>query len=186
MKQYVCALITVGVMLLAASVSTADEYLWDQMNDLFPPSIYRDIGTFSSFGQGFTPNLDYLEVVQLKIQNFSADTCEITVNIHSNSITGPLIGSSSTTTISDPFSTHVATFIFESIPLLPQNLYVMEFFQTRGYAGVAGYSPATYPEGCAILWGIPYDNIDNWFREGVFEQTALERLTWGSLKNLCW
>ncbi len=182
MQQNQLFAIAFVLIFFAVSVSLADEFTWDQTNDLQQPNIYRDISTFSPFGQEFTPNLDYVQVIQLVISNFLPDPAKITINIRSDSITGILLGTSNTITLPGNY-TGIATFPFISVALQPRNLYVMEVVRTSGNAGVGGYSPATYQQGCAVLFGIPYDNIDIWFREGLFEGSALERLTWGSIKN---
>lgn len=171
------------VLFLIVSVSLADEFFWDQTNDNYQPDIYRDIVTFSPFGQEFTPNLGYLEVVQLTISNFLPDPAEIVISIHSDSISGPILGMSNTVTIPGYYS-GLATFLFTAVSVEPGNLYVIEFVRNLGNAGVGGYSPATYPQGCAVLWGVPYGGIDLWFREGLWEESALQRFTWGSIKRL--
>jgi len=187
MKQDRYALITIAAMLLSASVSIADEYLWDQTNDYFSPQLGQSIQAFSPIGQEFMPSLNCLEIVQLHIYNESGSS-EFIVNIYSGSITGSLLGTSNTVAVSG-FYLGVLTFTFDSITLLPQTLYVMEIVQIVGANGgvsSSGVGYSTYPLGCQILSGIPMENNDLWFREGVLEGSTLSRLSWGSIKNLCW
>ena len=182
------AIVTLTLILFAVSSCPADEYLWDQTNDWFNPSLSQSIEHFSPIGQEFTPNLDYVEVFQLWIYNVSEYPGDFVVNIRSNSITGPLLGTSSTSTLPGWFI-GLVTFDFEPVPLVPQTLYVIELVQTVGTGGSVyskGDSQSTYPLGCQILWGLPQDNNDLWFREGILEVSALQMMTWGSLKNLCW
>jgi hypothetical protein len=152
---------------------------------LFSSSGYLSAQAFAPAGQEFSPILNSLEVVQLEIANLM-DTAEFIVNIHSESITGPVIGTSSTVTISGYFL-DIVTFVFEPVPLQPQNLYVMEIVQTVGTEGNigSGTNYSSYPLGCRILYGHQYENSDFWFREGTIE-AAMYRSTWAAVKNCCW
>lgn len=182
MKKYGYAQLTVAVIFLAASVSFADEYSWDQTNDYFSPQINQSIEYFSPIGQEFTPSMSCLEVVQLIICNESGYS-EFIVSIYSDSITGTLLGTSETVTVSG-FYLDILTFSFDELNLSPQNLYVMEISQTEGTnAGVSSSGYPTYPLGCQMLYGVPHEDNDLWFREGVFEGSAMDRFSWGSLKS---
>ncbi|MCK5133705.1 MAG: hypothetical protein KAR40_16320 [Candidatus Sabulitectum sp.] len=174
------AFVLIAIIALNAQ---ANEYVWDQVNDYTTPDIYRDIATFSPFGQEFTPSLNCLEIVELEVSNFMSDPARLTINIRSDSITGLLVGTSNTVTIQG-YYTGKSTFLFFPVELQPGSKYIIELIRTEGNAGIGGYSPAGYPSGCAVLWGVPYDEIDLWFREGVIKETALHRLTWGSIKTL--
>jgi hypothetical protein len=187
MKQDGYAVIIFVITFLSASVSIADEYLWDQTNDYFSPPCGQGIQPFSPIGQEFLPSFDCLEVVQLYIINIYG-AAELVVNIYSESITGTLIGTSSTEALSG-YYVGVVTFSFDPISLVPHTLYVMEILQTagnEGHVGSSGGPNSTYPYGCQILSGIPVENNDLWFRKGVLEGTALNRLSWGLIKNFCW
>lgn len=186
MRQVKGMLITLALLHLALSSCLAEEYLWDQTNDLFSSSGCLSVQAFSPVGQEFSPILNCLEVVQLEITNIM-DDAEFIVNIHSESITGPVIGTSSTVTISGYFS-GIVTFIFDPLPLQPQSLYVFEIVQTVGTEGGIGNGTnySSYPLGCKILHGNPYENSDFWFREGIIEVTAMHRLTWAAVKSCCW
>lgn len=122
-------------------------------------------------------------IVELEVSNFLPDLAKLTINIRCDSITGLLVGTSNTVTVQGWY-TGETTFLFFPVELQPGNIYVIELIRAEGNAGIGGYSPAGYPSGCAVLWGEPYDEIDIWFREGVIKETALHRLTWGSIKAL--
>ncbi len=180
MKQYGYAQLTVSVILLAASVSFADEYSWDQTNDEITTGGHG-IQAFSPIGQEFIPCLNCLEVVQLYIMNESGDS-EFVVKIYSDSITGTLLGTSIPVAVSG-FYLDSLTFTFQEIPLTPQNQYVMEILQPIGTSGSVLHTGSSYQMGCEILSGVPYENMDLWFREGMFSGSAMERLSWGSIKG---
>ena len=172
-----------AIILLISTTAIADEYLWDQTNDFFEPTGAQGIYAFSPIGQEFIPDFNSLEVVQLYIVNIEG-TAEFFVEIYSGNIAGPLIGSSNLISISG-FYIGPVTFTFDTVLLIPGIQHVMIINETYGDAGV-GSIGSTYPSGCQILSGIPQANNDLWFREGVFEGSALNRLSWGSIKNLCW
>ena len=185
MKQYMCIPLNAVLILFAAQVSMADEYAWDQTNDYFSPQVYQSIQAYSPIGQEFTPNLSCLEVVQLYIYNESEDS-EFVVSIYSDSITGTLLGTSNPVAVSG-FYLDVLTFSFSAaITLTPQNLYVIKISQIEGTSGgvsSSGGSSSTYPYGCQILSGIPQEDSDLWFREGVLEGSPLERFSWAYIKT---
>ncbi len=162
-----------------------DGYIWDQSNYLLKPGSRRNVENYSPMGQEFTPDSTILEIVQLHMHNYDTSPTHLSVNILADSITGTLVGSSSLTILPADFD-GTATFLFYPVPLEPQHLYVFEIVLISGSAGVYGPSSGSpYPGGRTILSGVPYENIDLWFREGLLEGSALERLTWGSIKKSC-
>lgn len=180
MKQNGCAQFLISVALFFTPVSMAEEYIWDQINDSTIQG-GQSIQSFSPIGQEFIPSLDCLEVLQLHIQNESGYS-EFMVNIYPDSITGHVLGTSNVVAVSE-FYFDVLTFTFETVILLPHNLYVMEILQTVGLnGGVSHCGSNTYPLGRQILSGVPQEGNDLWFREGVLEGTVLDRLSWGSIK----
>ena len=110
------------------------------------------------------------------------NTAGLIVKIHSESITGPVIGISSTTTI-PAVNASIATFNFGSVQLVPQNLYVIDIIQASAAASVGDFSSPSYPLGSMIIWGEENYGVDIWFREGIYQEAALEGLSWGSIKS---
>jgi len=184
MKQNRSSQVLISMVLLFASFSMAEEYYWDQTNDSIVQG-GQSIQLFSPIGQEFMPSLNDLEVVQLRILNESGYS-EFKVNVYPDSITGHLLGSSNVVALYEYYY-DIVTFTFETITLIPHNLYVIEILQTVGANGGVSLSGSnTYPLGRQILSGVPQENNDLWFREGVFEGTVLERLSWGSIKYSFW
>jgi hypothetical protein len=172
-------------VLLLASVAVSDDYTWDQTNDTFSPGSGYGIISASPIGQEFLPGLNSLEVVQLQICN-PTGIAHLLVSIYSDTITGTLIASSDTVSISSGYD-DIVTFLFNSAALVPATQYVMAVAQIDGdsFVRCANSSSSTYLWGRLILAGTPEENEDFWFREGILG-SALEGFTWGSIKNLSW
>ena len=191
MARIANVLVLLAVLLIAAIPVHADEYVWDQTNDVMDPlpepMSSHNVIMFSPVGQEFVPNLEYLDVVQLWLSDRNHGTAgpaNFIVNIRQGTIGGPIIGTSETTTL--PGGHHgVATFVFETVPLVPQSLYVMELVQLTSsnwmVSGLSGWS--TYPLGRRILVGVPYENADLWFREGIGGAVPVRAVTWGEVKH---
>jgi hypothetical protein len=179
----------VGVLLLVLLAWTmrAKAYVWDQVYDCQFPTLREYILDSSPVGQEFVPDLDYLEVVQLWVHDADprpGSDGVFRVRIHSGSITGPLIGTSYDVTIPDNRS-RVATFLFDTVPLVPQSLYVIELIQAVGGQRWMVWScEGGYPRGCNIMAGVRLTSLDLWFREGVQEASAVQPLSWGRIKSL--
>ncbi len=184
MKVVIKFVFSLAVLLLLSSTAIAEEYIWDQTTYMAKPGSYLNIEWFSSIGQEFTPNLTNLEVVQLEITN-AVSPAEFSVNIYSASFNGCLIGTSFTTTLPGNFD-GTATFLFESLSLQPQQLYLLELVTSQETAMVrASYAP-NYLQGRGVLFGIPDEEIDLYFREGIIIENVLERLSWASIKHQSW
>jgi len=102
-----------------------------------------------------------------------------------------IVGTSSPVTLStNSFTSDITSFDFASpVPLVPNNLYVIEAVLASGGArgiGSSGGPLSTYPGGNQILKGVPQPNNDLWFREGIKvpipePSSVLGILTFGTL-----
>lgn len=181
-------LATFAIFVIAGLPVHAEEYAWDQSNDSFIPLLTQNASIYSPIGQEFVPNLTYLDVVQLWIQDMkigSTQPADFIVNIREGTIRGRILGTSATATLAGGFN-GIVTFTFEAVQLVPQTLYVIELVQGSGQGwGVkssgGGYS--TYPRGRQILGGEPQENNDLWFREGRVGTVPVQAVTWGQVKK---
>ena len=193
----------VGVVCVAVAVSTTPVQaapsftIVDQSNANFNPSLFQNIQAFSPIGQEFIPNLLSLNFVDLFTANFGGfnNVSNLFVNIHQGTITGPIVGTSSLVTLSSTniSSSDISSFDFASpVPLVPNNLYVIEAVLASGGArgiGSSGGPLSSYPGGNQILNGVPQPNNDLWFREGIKvpipePSSVLGILTFGILAGL--
>ncbi len=187
MRKLRTALWSISLLLVVSTLASADEYIWDQVNDSFTPGNLNSIIHIGPIGQEFIPSLDYLEVVEVWACNWSgpADPPTIVVMIYSDHIGGSLMGTSSAVTLAPAFE-GVATFVFEAVSLVPGERYVLEVVLSSGGNAAVGTTGGTdtYPFGHIIRWGEPDEGTDLWFREGVFTPSVVRQLTWGRLKQL--
>jgi hypothetical protein len=180
--------IAIVLLFVVAAPVHADDYVWDQVNDAYDPPLDQNVLIFSPVGQEFLPNLPMLHVVQVWLTDYidrGSVPATFIVNIHAGTINGPIVGTSTALTLPGTFN-DVATFIFEPVSLVPQSLYVMEVVQlTSTNWGIRslGGGGATYPLGHQILAGVPREDNDLWFREGIMSPVRGETVTWGQVKS---
>ncbi|NIM18700.1 MAG: hypothetical protein GTO51_00395 [Candidatus Latescibacteria bacterium] len=143
----------------------AVKYYLDQVCDLLQPDSFHNIVHYRPVGQEFVPNISALDIVQVWLEVDSP--ADLIVNIRSGTITGPIEGTSEVLTFPGRFN-GIATFEFERVDLVPQEMYVIELVQQSGQNCLIGYRrEANYPYGRFILNGTPWEYDDAWFREGV-------------------
>ncbi|MGI8997376.1 MAG: hypothetical protein ACR2GW_11980 [Pyrinomonadaceae bacterium] len=136
---------------LSATSVLADPIIIDQRNDDFTPQ-----GGFGfaagPLGQEFTPTLSGLNVVEILI-GLNIPNSVGGVNIRIGSISGAIIGTSNLTTVDPnlPPGFSVLRFNFASVvPLVPENIYVIELFLVSGGYGPVFSDTDTYARGRAI------------------------------------
>jgi hypothetical protein len=127
-------------------------------------------------GQEFTPSLGGLDFVEVSLNNsIASNTGTFEIAIHQSNIAGPVLSVSDQVVIpqSNPH------FEFSSrVPLVAGDLYVLEVIQLAGDSGwtieVPSYAVVNrqtidmnYPGGRLIYGGVPQNNQDMLFREGI-------------------
>ncbi len=149
----------------------------DQANEFFDPegnsSLYN-IEYFRPVGQEFRPSLNALNFVDLMLWDFYGPQGYqyggLKVYIHQSTIDGPIIGSSSTLTL--PFTYEgEGRFTFPAlVPLIPGETYVLQVRVVSGGDWGVGFSGApVYAGGRVILQGMPIEEDDLFFREGLID-----------------
>ena len=128
------------------------------MNQISPP-----------WGQSFTPAQFSVGFVKFMFNNGNINGLGATiyVNLVSDSISGTIIGTSTSVTMPNAFA-GPATFLFPSpVPLTPGTTYYFEpMLQSVGtWDIVAG--PYNYPGGSVFVGGTAAPASDFWFREGI-------------------
>jgi len=162
--------------------ANAQSLIIDQSNDGFIPG---DFGTAwiaiqnnGPLGQTFTPTLSYLDYVELYTKDTKSSIdpgtvgAELFVNIRKNSITGSIIGTSSTITLANDFG-GITHFDFHTpLSLIPGDNYVIEVNASGDLwtvGDIGSLFTDSYPDGQAIVKGqfssLGYSDL--WFREGI-------------------
>jgi hypothetical protein len=193
-------LLAAAALVFLASLASAQDFVVDQAADNFAPGVYYGIWSHTPLGQEFTPSLDHVDVVELRIH---ATTCTLfQVLIREDTIQGEILGSA--TKILDWPNAPVERFEFdEPVPLVPGQRYVIEVRDLSGADGSLGIRwTKPYSGGRLICHGVPWNSWDAWFREGVWvfppvltaanpwfrdgvgAFTPVEATTWGAIKSM--
>lgn len=142
-------------------------------------------------GQEFTPSLSALDVVELVTRDgdqMIGGGANLYVNIRGDTITGSILGTSSTVTLPNGFY-GVTQFDFASlVSLTPANRYVIEVVASGDDWRVENKEMDPYPGGRVIYQGAPQSAWDLRFREGlsVPEPSTVVLLSMGTLALLAY
>ena len=171
-----------AMLVFLATAAAAQEFVIDQANDGFMPSLYYGIYLHTPIGQEFRPSFDHVDVVELRIDS-SVDTL-FQVNIRDDLIAGDIIGSATAT--AEVCSNSIVRFEFDApVPVIPQGRYVIQVLDLVGGSAALGLATSDqYPGGRFICEGEPVEAWDAWFREGVWASTPTQALTWGAIKSM--
>jgi len=126
-------------------------------------------------GQSFTPSLDGVGFVRLQLfdQNRSNSLgATVYVNLRSDSITGPIIGTSDPITMPDnfgiPLSSGFVTFFFPAtVSIQPGTTYFFQPVVQSGDSWAILAGVFNYGGGAEYAFGSASSSADYWFREGV-------------------
>lgn len=145
-------------------------FVYDQSSSIEsnPGEFSVTIQTSQPFGQSFTPALNEVGFVRLRIFSFSS-AGSLFVNLRENSITGNVLAATSPAAIPSGFTGYVDFFFTSPPPVTPGITY---FFQPSVISG-AGLSAGShngfgYTGGQAFVNGNAVLGHDLWFREGIY------------------
>jgi hypothetical protein len=158
------------------AVLSQDVFVYDQQSSTTDWAPYCggvfSPGTPPGQGQSFTPSLSAVGFIQLKLKDAfpgNSTGAIMQIDLRSDSITGPLLGTSLPVEMADGF-TGTADFLFApEIAVTPEVMYYFEFRVTAGdfWCVDAMEHVYNYPRGTAIVMGRPDPSGDVWFREGI-------------------
>lgn len=178
LKTTLLSVIAFGLSFLPTKAG-ASQFIVDQKNDNFTPSLFQSIQTLSPIGQEFTPTLNSLDFVELFTQDFGRSNnplgANLFVNIRSGDISGSILGTSDIVSLADKFSGITQFNFSKTVTLNPEQKYVIEAKFASGSdnwaLGSSGGPVSTYPNGNLIstVKGVTTSNSKNdlWFREGA-------------------
>ena len=143
----------------------------DQANEAYYPPSTWNIEYFHPMGQEFTPALTSLNFVNLMLMDFYGHgyvTGELAVSIHAGTITGPVLGTSESLILQPTFQ-GIGHFDFSApVSLTPGATYVIQVdVLSGGDWGVGASGISTYVYGREIQSGVPVEDNDLFFREGI-------------------
>ena|ERR1051325_1187771 len=159
-------LIFTTVLVTACFVRGQGNWVYDQQstNLIEGAALLNNLG--QPMGQSFTPSLASVGFVTLNLyNNFSGS---VYVNLRSNSITGPILSSTTPVFMPDSFF-GITNFLFAApVAVIPGVIYYLQPEIQSGSAGFASYvTDASYVGGSAIYQGVPVLDRNLWFREGI-------------------
>jgi len=115
-------------------------------------------------GQSFTPTLNSIGFVELQLIN-GVSTSTFTVNLHNDSITGPILGTTAPVAYT---GSGFYDFLFSNpISLTPGTKYYFEPVVSSGGFAQTYFTFIQYTGGDLIQSGVTRSDRDLWFQEGI-------------------
>lgn len=165
---------------------------YDQQSATMPvgPDLTIDIQSYEPVGQSFVPSLTSVGFVQLELfdgQPNNGVGATLYVNLRSDSITGPIVSSTSPVFMPDtPLGGGVTNFFFSTPAIVtPGTTYFFEVVVQSGDMWRVNDIGNSYHSGRAYISGIAQQFDSLWFREGIVvpEPTSTLLLL---LAAFCW
>jgi hypothetical protein len=126
-------------------------------------------------GQSFTASLNGVDFIRLMVLDANLSNglgATLYVNLRTNSITGPILGSTASVTFPDNFNGTANFFFTNTVFLSSGTLYYFEPVVRSGdlWRNMAG--EYNYPGGTAFALGTASPGSDLWFREGLVPEPS--------------
>jgi len=121
------------------------------------------------FGQSFVPTLSSIGFVRLFMfpGGPASPNATVNVNLLSDSITGPVLGSTAPSTITNYFSGYMNFYFTTPVTLHPGTTYYLQPVATAGDPVTDVMGGFTYANGSLFIQGIEHVGEALWFREGI-------------------
>jgi len=175
---------------LAVAPAAAQDYVIDQQCS---PEIYGaySIRLGAAIGQEFIPTLAVMNVAEVLVVNGTTSNsapADLFAVVHADSIAGPILGTSATTLVDDPFSGIVRLVFPVPVVLTPGALHVLEIrsMETIGNPMMRmGDQEGACPGVSGVFLGQRfYGGGDFWYRTGADAGLPARPASWGALKSL--
>ncbi|TSA41348.1 MAG: PEP-CTERM sorting domain-containing protein [Verrucomicrobiales bacterium] len=162
----------VQLVCLAFSLHTHAQgtFVYDQQSINVVEGIAHINNANQPMGQSFTPSLSTVAFVDLYL--YDADALHfagatVTVNLRAGSVTGTLLGTSSSVTMPDQFF-GIVNFVFSTpVSVVPESLYYFQPVVLAGDSWSDYVTDGSYTRGAQISSGLPVASRNLWFREGI-------------------
>ena len=158
----------------ASTGSAQGTFQYDQqsLNHSIGANVLYDIQGNEPIGESFTPSLSSVGFVQLNPFDSRPNNglgAMLYVNLRSNSITGPVLGSTFPVFMPEtPSGIGVTNFFFSTpIPVVPGTTYFLEVIVQSGDIWGLNTLPDLYSGGTMFYQGAAQPLQDLWFREGI-------------------
>jgi hypothetical protein len=162
----VCISSIIAIMIIVSRGAFGQGFIYDQQSGTDVSQIEGGVG--ASVGvQSFTPTLSSVGFFQVYVSSSSGG--DLRIDLISDGLSGPLLGSSQTATFQGPYF-GVVDFVFPtSVSVTPDVKYYFQPVSLTGSWswGLLASFYATYPGGTAFFNGSPSTSNDFWFREGI-------------------
>ncbi len=169
---------SLGILTLFAALCTCGQgtiFLYDQQSST--DEGYYGYGAGPSYqimlpttGQSFTPSLSGIDFIRLELNDSTpAGTLGTTwfLNLHSDTIHGPILGTTATVGLPGGFTGAVNFFFPSTIPLTPGTSYWFDLNSPDGGAWHVVDGTFNYPGGISWAGDLARPGADYWFREGL-------------------
>jgi hypothetical protein len=166
-------LVALPAALITARDTRAAGAQIDQANEVFTSRMSRNIDGLGPIGQEFRPELRKLNMVELFVDDASCSAdggpgAELKVRIRRGSIQGDVIAESPAVVFPNCFAGILRFEFAKDVKVAPGNTHVIELVPVAGQASAYGNDRgSTYPRGRQIIQGVPHEDKDLWFREGL-------------------
>jgi hypothetical protein len=179
------------VFLSLVSGYTQGTFVYDQQSSVegLPGEFGLVIQISQPCGQSSTPGLSTVGFVRLRLADASFDGLGaiVHVNLVENSITGNVLGSSTSVFMADGFGVgfnrYVDFFFSNPLSVVPGATYfVQPVVESGGPWSVGYHNGFGYGNGTMFVQGQPSEPFDLWFREGI---VVPEPGTWALLLVGC-
>lgn len=173
MKNSIFTSATLALVVATLVAHSQGTFIYDQQsvpNDTTGGEGAPVIQANGPVGQSFTPLLPGVGFVRLFLFDLSLNGIGATIflNLRSDSMTGPILGSTQPVFMADGFTGRTNFFFPTEVAVSPGTTYIFELVvQSGDNWRVIDDSQFNYPGGTAFGQGLPAPPFDLWFREGI-------------------
>lgn len=129
------------------------------------------IQQLAPYGQSFTPSLSVVGFIRLTLYDNDPNNglgATLLLRLRANSISGPILDSSSAVVLTNGFIGRVNFFFGSGVPVNAGDTYVFETVVQSGDLWKITAGEYNYPGGTVFANGLPVGGMsDVWFREGI-------------------
>jgi hypothetical protein len=167
------------LQLMALAACAQGTFIYDQQSATNDGPVPFGAGTVlqtaSPYGQSFTPSMngvDFIRLLLLDGNRTNGVGATLSINLRTNSITGPILASTASVALPDSFDDVVNFFFTNTVTLSPGAVYYFEPVERFGDQWKAMDGEYNYPGGTLFALGQAHTAADLWFREGLVPEPS--------------